>query len=426
MKRLSFIGVLLLTLSMMACSAPSSGPGAVQQPTGPRTKAKEGETITLYHFGDVSGPYAAITTPLVAGFNDAVAYVNKSGGVRGAQIKVEWSDTGGKLENATSVYSRFREQKPKLLIMYGSPEGEALKDRITEDKIPTLNSGVSGKGLYPAGYSFGTVALYSDQFGLFLDWVVANWDKVKPKKGQNLDKPVVAIITWDSAYGKGAWTDEAKAYAEKKGVKVVSQQLFPLTGVTDVTTQILSAKKDGANVIYTNTLAQGPALIAKDVISLGLKEEFLLGANTWAMDTSFLGLAKEAAEGWYGMQFNLWYSDADNAGIKLVTQAHTDNKRTPAEKSLGYLLTWSVVDAAKQIYEKTIDRVGFDALSGEEVFKTMTTMGEIKTLDGVMIMGPYDKDVRAGRKARMVQVQGGTFKPVSDWMSAPNLAPGAK
>jgi hypothetical protein len=144
------------------------------------------------------------------------------------------------------------------------------------------------------------------------------------------------------------------------------------------------------------------------------------------MDTSFLGLAKEAAEGWYGMQFNLWYSDADNAGIKLVTQAHTDNKRTPAEKSLGYLLTWSVVDAAKQIYEKTIDRVGFDALSGEEVFKTMTTMGEIKTLDGVMIMGPYDKDVRAGRKARMVQVQGGTFKPVSDWMSAPNLAPGAK
>ncbi len=423
MKRLIIVA-LWCALFIAAC-APPAAPGAVQQPAGPRTKAKDGETLTLYHFGDVTGPYAAITTPLADAFTDAVAWVNKNGGIRGAQIKIEWSDTGGKVENAVSVYNRFREKKPTLIYMYGSPESEALKERISEDKIPVLTAGVSGKGLYPPGYSFGEVPIYSDQFGLFVDWLAANWDKVKPAKGQNLDKPVISIITWDSAYGKGAFTDESKAYAEKKGVKIVSQELFPLTGVTDVTTQILNAKKAGANVIYTNTLAQGPTLIAKDLKSLGVRDEFLIGANNWAMDTTFLALAKENTEGWYGLMANLWYDAESNAGVKLVTQSLADNKRPASHKGVGYLLTFALVDAGKQIIEKTIDRVGFDALTGEEVYKTITTMGELKALDGVLVLG-FDKDSRSGRKARIVQIKSGNFVQVQDWTAAPNLAPGAK
>jgi ABC-type branched-subunit amino acid transport system substrate-binding protein len=164
-------------------------------PTKPpiRTKANAGETVTFYHFGDITGPYAGITTPLVTGFNDAVKWLNGKGGIRGAKINVEWSDTGGKLENAIAVYNRFREKKPLVLLMYGSTELEALRDRLTEDKIPSLSAGVSGKGLYPPGYAFGEAPLYSDQFGLFVDWLTANWAKVQPAKGQALDSPKIAI-----------------------------------------------------------------------------------------------------------------------------------------------------------------------------------------------------------------------------------------
>src|SRR5690606_23046377 len=54
-----------------------------------------GETITIQHLGDVSGSYAPITQPLLAGFEDAIAYFNARGGICGATIASENRDTGG-------------------------------------------------------------------------------------------------------------------------------------------------------------------------------------------------------------------------------------------------------------------------------------------------------------------------------------------
>ena len=409
-----------------APKATAAPPTTAPQPTAApkpavRTKANPGETITFFHFGDVTGPYAGITTPLVSGFNDAVKYYNDKGGIRGAKINIEWADTGGKLENAISTYNRFREKKPLIMFMYGSPETEALRDRLIEDKIPALTAGVSGKGMYPPGYAFAEVPIYSDQFGLFLDWISANWSKVKPAKGQNTDVPRISVVTWDTAYGKGALTAETQAYAEKKGVKIVGQELFA-QGAPDVTTQILAAKKSGANVLYTNTLAHGPAQILKDAVSLGLKEEFLIAGNNWALDTSMLALAKDAAEGFYGVLPNMWYDEADQAGIKLVEEQFKANNRKPAEHSVGYLLSFAFVDAMQQIVEKTVDRVGFEGLTGAAVQETMAGMSELKALSGVMVL-QYGGDKRSPSKARIIQVQKGKFVAITDWMVAPDLRP---
>ena len=432
--------MLLVTLALSACATPTAteapkataAPAATTAPVATeapkatampalRTKANPGEKITLYHYGDVTGPYAAITAPLVSGFDDAVKALNAKGGIRGAQVAVEWSDTGGKLENAISTYNRFREKKPLILFMYGSGETEALKDRLAEDKIPNLTFGVSGPGSYPPGWVFAGVPIYSDQFGLFLDWLTANWAKVKPAKGQNLDAPRVAVVTWDTAYGRGALTPETQAYADKKGVKIVSKEFFAV-GAPDVTTQILAAKKAGANVIYTNTLAHGPAQILKDSVSLGVRDEFLIGGNNWALDLSMLALAGAASEGFYGPLPNLWWDDTGNAGIKEIEAQFKANSRKPAEHSVGYLLTYGIVDATRQIMEKTIDRVGFDALSGAAMYETMQATGEIKAMDGVMSL-QYGKDIRATNKARIMQVQKGKFVPQTDWMVVPDLRP---
>ena len=398
-------------------------PTKAPEPTKPslRTKANPGEKITLFHFGDITGPYAGITTPLVGGFTDGVKWLNAKGGIRGAEVVIEWADTAGKLENAISTYNRFREKKPLVIQLYGSAETEALRDRLAEDKIPVLTAGVSAKGTYPPGYVFAVVPIYSDQFGLFIDWLSANWSKLKPTKGQNLDVPTVAIVTWDTSYGLGALTDETKAYAEKKGVKIVTQERFTM-GAPDVTTQILAAKKAGANVIYTNTLAHGPAQILKDAVSLGVRDEFLIAGDNWAMDLSMLALAKEASEGFYGVLPNLYWDDVDNAGIKEIEAQFKANNRKPAEHSVGYLLAFTFVDAMRNYIEKTIDRVGFEGLTGAAVQETMITSGDLKAMDGVMVWD-FGKDKRAPSKARIVQVQKGKFVPVTDWMTAPDLRP---
>ncbi len=404
-----------------AASPAAPQPTATTRPTdvpkpAVRTKANPGEKITLYHLGDVTGPYAAITTPLVTGFSDGAKYINSKGGIYGAEIAVEWSDTANKLELAISAYNRFREKKPLLMQLYGSTETEGLRDRLAQDKIPVLTAGVSAKGSYPASYVFAVVPIYSDQFGLFLDWLKANWEKAKPAKGQALDSPKVAVLTWDSAFGRAALTDETKAYAEKLGIKVMALEFFAM-GAPDVTTQILAAKKAGANVIYTNSLAHGPAQILKDAVSLGVRDEFLIGGCNWTMDTSMLGLAGAASEGFYGVLPNQWWDEVDQPGIKLVTEQFNANGRKPAERSVGYLLAFYFVDAMKQYIEKTIDRVGFDALSGEAVYQTMIST-PIKLGQGVTSFD-YNKDLRATTKARIAQVKGGKFVFLTDWMTAP-------
>ncbi len=386
-----------------------------------RTKANPGEKITLYHFGDVTGPLAAITTPLVSGFNDGAKYWNGKGGIRGAEIVVEWADTASKVELAIAAYNRFREKKPLIMQMYGSGETEALKDRLAEDKIPVLTAGVSSKGSYPPGYVFAVVPIYTDQFGLFLDWLVPNWDKVKPAKGQALDSPKIAVVTWDSAYGRDALTAETRAYAEKKGVKIVGQELFT-PGAPDVTTQILAAKKAGANVIYTNSLAHGPAQILKDAVSLGVRDEFMIAGSNWSLDLSMLALAGAASEGYYGVFPNLWWDDTTHPGVKIIQGEFTTNQRKPAERSVGYLLSFTFVDAMKQYIEKTIDRVGFEGLTGAAVYETIQATPELKPMEGIQSFD-FGKDKRAPSKARIVQVQKGKFIYLTDWMTAPDLKP---
>src|SRR5688572_15139567 len=63
-----------------------------------------GQTVTIYHFGDISGSYAFITQPLLAGLEDAMEYFNARGGVCGANIAADNRDTGGDLAQTQAHY----------------------------------------------------------------------------------------------------------------------------------------------------------------------------------------------------------------------------------------------------------------------------------------------------------------------------------
>lgn len=388
-----------------------------------RTQNLEGETITLYHFGDISGPYAAITTPLVDGFNDAVAWLNEQGGIRGAKVEVEWADDAGNIEEAISIYNRFRASDPKpiILIIYGSPELEALRERFVEDQIVTLTAGVSGEGLYVnSGWAFGWVPIYSDQFGLFVDWLVENWADVKPPQAG--DEIKLGFVTWDTAYGRAASTPEAIAYAESKGIEIVGTEFIELSPTADTTTALLNMQAAGANVIYTNTLAFGPANILKDATALGLREQMLFAGNNWAMDLATLALAgPENMEGFYSLMPYLWW-DEEHPGIEIIKEQFEKNQRPPQERNIAYLASFAIVDVVRQVLERAIDDVGYDNLDGQAAYNAITTMGEIRALDGVLRL-EYDETRRAPNRARVAVTRSGKFVPLTDWLVTPDLRP---
>lgn len=415
---------------------PTAAPTAVP-PTAEPTKAPEptraaapdltGKTITLYHFGDLSGPLAAITAPLIHGAEDAIKDINDSGGIYGAKLDVKFADTGGKVEEAVAAYDRFTsaDKNIPVIITYGSGDAEALAQRVTEDKVPNLAAGLSAKAFYGEGseYTFGVGPIYTDQFAYVLKYLKDNWAKVKPKNAGDTIK--VAYISWPTAFGQGALSDETKAFMKENGIELVLEEKYNPVPTADTTSAILSAQAAGANVIWTNTLAFGPAVILNDLKNLGLRDDFIVAGDNWAMDLSLYAFLKDPANG-VGLITAfpyLWWTDADNPGIQKAEKIFAANNRTKAEHNVGYLLLVASVDLAREAIKRAIDEVGYDNLNGEAVYNQLVKM-KYEPLNGVYRID-YTNGLRAPRQAQIRMIQGGPdkFVVIQDWTEMPDMRP---
>jgi ABC-type branched-subunit amino acid transport system substrate-binding protein len=261
-------------LTAVPVEAPAVEP--TEEPAGPPDLT--GETITLYHFGDLSGPLAAVTGPLIHGAEDAVAALNEAGGIYGATVEIKFSDTASSVDEAVAAYDRFTGEDDNALIMitYGSGEAEALAERFAEDQIVNITAGLSAKALYGpgSGYTFGL----------------------------------------GPTFGQGGLSDESRAYLADNGIEIVSEDIYDVSPVADTTTGILNAQTAGANVIWNNTLAFGPAVLLNDLNALGVRDQFVVAADNWAMDLALYAFVADPA---YGVGLispfpYLWWTDADN------------------------------------------------------------------------------------------------------------------
>ncbi len=447
MKKHTLPLIIALALALSACAAPATAtpeptqpppPTEMPEPTPPpeptaaplpekRTDNLEGETITFYHFGDLSGPLAAITAPLIHGFEDGVAAINEAGGIRGATIELRFTDTAGIVEEAVAAYDRFTSEDDNILVMftYGSGDGEALRERFVEDQIPNLAAGLSGQAFYVnSGYTFGYAPIYADQFGLIMSYLREHWADLKPADAA--DEIKVAYLSWPTAFGQGALTDETRAYLDELGIELVLEEAFDPAPTADTTTAILNAQAAGANVIWTNTLAFGPAVILNDLNSLALRDQFVVAADNWAMDLSLYAFLADPA---YGVGLitafpYLWWTDADNPGIQYAEAVFSANNRPAAEHNVGYLLTLAGVDVAVRAIERAIDNVGFDDLTGQAVYEALLELGNYEPLNGVMRVD-FSGDNRSPHVAQIRQIQGGPdqFVVLQDWTETPDLRP---
>jgi ABC-type branched-subunit amino acid transport system substrate-binding protein len=442
-KKLFLVLSLLLLASMILGACKTAEPTATQapEPTEPpeETQAPEeteepsgppdltGQTITLYHFGDLSGAYAAITAPLVHGAEDAVAALNAAGGIYGATLEIQFADTGGSIDEAVAAYDRFTGADDNILVMitYGSGEVEALAARFAEDKIVNITAGLSSQGFYiDSGYTFGLGPIYPDQFGLVMKFLSENWATYKPADAG--DEIKLAYISWPTAFGQGALTTESRAFIADLGIEVVVEETYDLSPTADTTTAILNAQAAGANVIWTNTLAFGTSVILNDLNALGLRDQFIVCADNWGMDLATYAFLADPA---YGVGLisafpYLWWTDADNAGVQYAGELFVANERPDAEHNVGYLLLVAGVDMAKQAITLAIDTVGWENLTGEAVHDALIALSPFQALNGVL-RPDYSGGSRSPHVSQIRMIQGGpdAFNVLLDWTETPDLRP---
>ena len=378
-------GILLALLVLIGGALPSLAQDMVDYPSD-MTECEvdlTGETFNIFHFGDLSGPYAFITQPIVSAMTDAISYWNSHGGVCGAELAQVYEDTGGSREAAQSAYDRFTStysDELDLLMLYSSDDGELLREQMAEDEIVSFISAGSIESLYgedgqTPGWLYASNPLYINQFGFFCQFVASS--------PEAFPDPVIGFVTWPNAFGRAGTEPSARAYCAELGVDVLEEPQFFLPTDTDILTQVQNAVDGGANIIYTNSLATGPALIAGTLVDLGLEEEVKLAGVNWVMDTTVGILGQRvlkpnglpSVDGMFGSMPFLWWTELQHPAVRFVTQQFTINERGPAEQNIAYLLTWGAIDSIIETFIRTVNRMGsLDAVTGADIRETVDNM----------------------------------------------------
>ncbi len=467
MKRLlSYLMVLMLAFVLMACGTPAAEPApeaAAEATEAPEEEMAEeeaseeemaeessdggdmaasmdavdcahdltGQEVVLHQQAGREGPLASI---LGQGFalatEDVVGYINANGGICGATLAVDFCETNYNPEMEVTCYEGFRtaDPKPMVLFTYGSGATVALKDRVVEDEIVNLAAGLNAEAFYnPAdGYTFGSAPIYSDQFAGFIKFAVDNWADIKPEGAS--DDIVVGVIGWANAFGAGATTDEAIAYAESLGVTVLPMEEQAITPDADVSGSVQTLALNGANVIYSQALSFGTAQVIGAVRASGLWDSVIVGTVNWGFNTDVLNILGEniaVADGFYGVFPYPWWSDTDLEGVQIATELFEAAGHPESERATTYLTTVSAFLLVENVLENTLNEFGPDGLTGANVKATMESLGQM-TGAGVLRVDASNGS-RASHQSQIRQWswngESMDYSVIQDWFELPDTRP---
>jgi branched-chain amino acid transport system substrate-binding protein len=378
-----------------------------------RAQAAPPKEFVINHVGDMTGPYAPITgAAAVAAMEDFQDFINAAGGIKGVKVKCTLHDTRNKRDTALSFYSQVAAQKPPVMFLHQSADMEVLKERVAEDKIPTFCYSPTPKTIWPPGWLFQTLPEYTDQFGLFIDWMLKNW------KGQG--KPRIAFVNPDYPYGHTVMTPQCLNYMKQKGVELVARELFPPFDV-DATTQMTRVAALKPDWIYSMTIASQPRVILKSAETVGLLGTTRFGMGCWGMDIGAAKVAGGLMEGVVGIQPYWVRSDGNLPTVKKVIEIFEKKNRKPEQFTMAYSGFWLGNALTVEAVSETVERVGWDKLNGQAVFDTLTKHKEFKALG----LQPFK--LAAGKRtplqARVVEIKKDQVVPISDWLPCPDLRP---
>ena len=452
-KTLVITCILAFALLAAACSpVPAEAPMAAEEEAAPAAQAEsaaapeapmeivcensyEGETLTIYQQAGLTGPLATLMgTGFIGGTQDAIEQINAEGGVCGVMLTLRLEDTQYVLEQEVQVYEQYRTETPKPLFITTSNSAAAiaLKDRVVEDEIVNIATGVHTQALYdpPNGYTVGMVPIYSDQFAGFLQFVHDNWADIKPEGAG--DDITVGVVGWANAFGAGATTPEALAFAESLGITVLPLEQQPIDPSADVTGQLQNLLVNGANVIYMQAISFSITQVIGTLHALGFYDQVVVGSVNWGMNRdvlNILGANAPLAAGYYGVFPYLWWTDSDAPGVQRALASFDAKGYPDTDKAFTYLLTYSVMFGIADILTVAMNNVGFDGLNGTEFLKAMQQMGTISAA-GVLEM-KADGSNRAPNKAQIRQAQmmedgSVDFVVVQDFVTLPDTRPGSE
>ncbi|WP_137388865.1 ABC transporter substrate-binding protein [Rhodoligotrophos defluvii] len=381
------------------------------------------ETIRIGQLVDYTGPTSDISQPFGQGQQDAIAYINKNGGIAGQQISIDMFDYAYQAPRAISQYKKWTgSDKVTAILGWGTADTEALSGFVAKDQIPYVSGsyaaqisdpqGKGPRGSKPAPYNFFYGPTYSDALRGLLIWAKKDYEA----KGRT-DKPKYVHMGANHPY-PNAPKEAGEALARELGFEVLPAIQYALTP-GDYTAQCLTLKESGADYAYLGNTAGSTISLLKSCHTVGAKPQFL--GNVWGLDESS---AKAIGAGADGVVFAvrtpvLWNGDAPGMATLRAISAISD----PSGRAfrLGhYMASVCAVYYLKEAMEWAAANGG---ISGENIKQGFYQKADWVPagLEGVCFPStwtPEDHRGTAGVNIVRAHVTGPTDAPVAELVKA--------
>jgi branched-chain amino acid transport system substrate-binding protein len=363
---------------------------------------------------DRTGPTQTVGVFLCPGYHDYIALVNSKGGVGGAKLKVLEIDTEYKVPAAVESYERHKKEGAVLIGLYGTPQTQALTQRLTEDKIagtaPGFGTAAAANGdRYP--YIFPIAASYWSQ-------AAAGVQFARDKLGGSLKGKKIAYLFYDNPAGKEAMPI-LEALSKEEGFEMRTFAVPP-PGVEMGAQALDIAQRFRPDFVITHLFGRSPSVSIKELKRAGYPLSKVV-AFVWGASEADIAAAGgwAVAEGYYGMQFA--GVGSDYPVLKEITAMYKkEGKPAPKEMESTVFYNRGVLIAA--IHVEAI-RNAIKAKGGTNITPQDVKLGfeHIKgfTLGGLVPpLEINNVDHEGGGWVQIFQAKGGRWVKATDWFRA--------
>jgi branched-chain amino acid transport system substrate-binding protein len=359
------------------------------------------EPIKIGAIFDLSGPTSDVGKPYSEGITDYVNYRNSQGGIDGHKIELMSADFGYKVPNGEQLYSQYVAQGAVAFMGWGTADTEALRPKITADKIPFMSASFAETLADPkvTPYNFFPSVSYSDQMRIAVKWV-AEQDKAAK----------IAVFHHDSPFGQSPLrAGEGLAKEMKLDYKAYAMP----AGATDFVGQLSQAKGQGAKYVIVQNTASPAAKLAGNIAAQKLGMQIV--CLNWCGDELYVRLAGPAAEGTVGVMPFVPPTES-TSGLEDITEFLKGQNVTPDVKGLRYVQGWYTMAVMAAGIENALKAGG--KVDGPAIKAGLEKVKDFDT-GGVSEPVTFTSDDHAGVKAaKIYKVQGGKWTKLTDALSA--------
>ncbi len=335
----------------------------------------------------ITGPEAPIGEDVANGVKLALEDLK----ARGVDVDVVWEDDTGKPQVGISAVEKLatRDHVAGIVGAYTSAVTSAVARQSERYQVPLVNPVASKEEITRQGYRwvFRVSATTGDYASILLDMALA------------LGKPgTIAILNENTDFGISGGKS-ARAYAERKGLRVVFEEAYS-KGSPDYRSTLVKVKEVRPDLVFMVSYVADAILLMRQSREIGLSPMAFLGAGAGFANVQF---ARESAISNGIFSSTQWTPAAPWPGTQELAQRYQRRfgKVATYHAATAYAATTILAQAAAQ------------ANGDRKATRDLLAAGRWETIDGPVRFETFDGYTNQNRHQMLVeQVQDGRYVTV--------------